>query len=86
MAREKKLVNKVQMTDGKHNIIRQLHEEYDVESVLKIQEALKDLIGGTIKKIVETEMADHPCYNRYQGWDNDDTCNDYKIIQVNSSF
>lgn len=32
MAREKKPVHKVQMTEGKRNIIRQLLEEYDNES------------------------------------------------------
>ena len=32
MAREKKPVLKVQMTEGKRNIIRQLLEEYDIES------------------------------------------------------
>lgn len=32
MAREKKPVHRVQMTEGKRNIIRQLLEEYDIES------------------------------------------------------
>ena len=32
MAREKKPVHKVQMTEGKRNIIRQLLEEYDGHS------------------------------------------------------
>lgn len=36
MAREKKPVHKVQMTEGKRNIIRQLLEEYDIESVQDI--------------------------------------------------
>ena len=48
MAREKKPVHKVQMTDGKRNIIRQLLEEYEIESAQDIQDALKDLLGGTI--------------------------------------
>ena len=43
MAREKKSVHKVQMTDGKRNIIRQLLEEYEIESAQDIQDALKDL-------------------------------------------
>lgn len=30
MAREKKTVHKVQMTDGKRNIIQQLLQEYDI--------------------------------------------------------
>ena len=31
MAREKKTVHKVQMTDGKRQIIQQLLQEYDIE-------------------------------------------------------
>lgn len=31
MAREKKPVHKVQMTDGKRNIIQQLLQEYDIQ-------------------------------------------------------
>lgn len=32
MAREKKPVHKIQMTEGKRNIIRQFFEEYDIKS------------------------------------------------------
>ena len=31
MARQKKLVHRVEMTEGKRNIIRQFLEEYDIE-------------------------------------------------------
>ena len=43
MAREKKPVHRVQMTEGKRNIIHQLLEEYDIQSAEDIQDALKDL-------------------------------------------
>ena len=56
MARQKKPVHRVQMTEGKRNIIHQLLEEYDIQSAEDIQDALKDLLGGTIKKMMETEM------------------------------
>ena len=52
MARQKKPVHRVQMTDGKRNIIRQLLEEYDIETAEDIQDALKDLLGGTIKEMM----------------------------------
>ena len=42
MAREKKPVHRVQMTEGKRNIIHQLLEEYDIQSAEDIQDALKD--------------------------------------------
>lgn len=32
MARDKKNVHRVEMTEGKRNIIRQLLEEYDIQS------------------------------------------------------
>ena len=62
MAREKKTVHKVQMTEGKRNIIHQLLEEYDIQTAEDIQDALKDLMGGTIKEMMEAEMDDHLGY------------------------
>ena len=50
MAREKKPVHKVQMTEGKRNIIHQLLQEYDIETDEDIQDALKDLLGGSWHK------------------------------------
>ena len=52
MARQKKPVHKVQMTEGKRKIIQQLLEEYDINSAQDIQDALKDLLGGTIKEMM----------------------------------
>ena len=50
--REKKPVHKVVMTEGKRNIIQQLLQEYDIEIAEDIQDALKDLLGGTIKEMI----------------------------------
>ncbi len=47
MAKRKKEVHKVQMTEGKLVIVQQLFQEYDIESANDIQDALKDLLGGT---------------------------------------
>ena len=66
MAREKKPVHKVQMTEGKRNIIHQLLKEYDIQSAEDIQDALKDLLGGTIKEMMETEMDEHLGYKKSQ--------------------
>ena len=44
------------MTEGKRNIIQGLLQEYNIESAADIQEALKDLLGGTIKEMMEAEM------------------------------
>lgn len=64
MAREKKPVHKVQMTEGKRSIIQQLLQEYDIQSAEDIQDALKDPLGGTIKEMMETEMDEHLGYEK----------------------
>ena len=69
---EKKPVHKVVMTEGKRQIIQQLLQEYDIEIVEDIYDALKDLLGGTIKEMMEAEM--------------DDYRNGYKEKTVNSSY
>lgn len=84
--REKKPINKVQMTEGKRNIIHQLLEEYDIETAEDIQEALKDLLGGTIKEMMEAEMDDHLGYGKSQRSDSDDYRNGYKSKRINSSY
>lgn len=86
MAREKKTVHKVQMTDGKRNIIQMLLQEYDIESVQDIQDALKDLLGGTIKEMMEAEMDEHLGYSKSERSDSDDYRNGYKSKRVNSSY
>ena len=55
------------MTEGKRNIIQELLQKYNIESAADIQEALKDLLGGRIKEMMESEdhfdvckRNDHP--------------------------
>lgn len=54
------------MTEGKRNIIQGLLQEYDIETAADIQDALKDLLSGTLKELMETEMDDHLGYDRYE--------------------
>lgn len=84
--REKKPVHKVVMTEGKRNIIQQLLQEYDIETAEDIQDALKDLLGGTIKEMMEAEMDEHLGYSKSERSDNDDYRNGYKTKRVNSSY
>lgn len=84
--REKKPVHKVVMTEGKRNIIQQLLQEYDIETAEDIQDALKDLLGGTIKEMMEAEMDDHLGYQKSERSDSDDYRNGYKSKRVNSSY
>ena len=86
MAREKKPVHKVVMTEGKRNIIQQLLQEYDIQTAEDIQDALKDLLGGTIKEMMEAEMDNHLGYGKSERSDNDDYRNGYKSKRINSSY
>ena len=74
------------MTEGKRNIIQQLLQEYDIETAEDIQDALKDLLGGTIKEMMEAEMDDHLGYQKSERYDSDDYRNGYKSKRVNSSY
>lgn len=77
MARQKEPVHRGQMTEGKRNIIYQLLEEYDIPSVEDIQDALKDLLGGTIKEVMEAEMDEHLGYEKSERSDNDNYRNQW---------
>lgn len=86
MAKQQKEIHKVKMTDGKRAIIQQLFQEYDIESASDIQDALKDLLGGTIKEMMETEMDSHLGYEKSQRSDNKNSRNGYKTKNLNSSY
>lgn len=62
--RERKPVHHVQMTDGKRAIIQQLLQEYDIQDAKDIQDALKDLLVGPIKEMMEAEMDYHLGYEK----------------------
>ena len=47
---------------------------------------MKDLLGGTIKEMMEAEMDDHLGYEKSERSDNDDYRNGYKRKRVNSSY
>ena len=74
------------MTEGKRNIIQGLLQEYDIQSAADIQEALKDLLGGTIKEMMEAEMDDHLGYEKSERSDSDDYRNGYKKKQITSNY
>ena len=86
MAREKKSVHKVVMTEGKRQIIANLLSEYDIKSANDIQEALKDLLGSTIKEMMETEMDCHLGYSKSERSDKADYRNGYKSKTISGNF
>ena len=74
------------MTEGKRNIIRGLLQEYNIESAADIQEALKDLLSGTIKEMMEAEMNEHLGYEKSERSDSDDARNGYKSKRIMTSY
>ncbi len=87
MANKKKEYYKPKpMTEGKRNIIQGLLQEYNIETAADIQEALKDLLGGTIKEMMEAEMDEHLGYEKSQRSDSDDARNGYKSKRITTSY
>ena len=74
------------MSEGKKNIIAALLQEYDIQSAEDIQDALKDLLGGTIKEMMEAEMDEHLGYEAYERSDNTNSRNGYKQKQIRSKY
>ena len=87
MAKEKKSVYKCKpMTAGKHEIIQKLIQEYDIQDVSSLQEALKDLLGGSIKSMMEIEMDNHLGYKKSQRTDCGNARNGHKVKRLRSSL
>ncbi len=53
---------KERMSEGKRSIISGLIQEYDVKTAADIEDALKDLLGGTIQEMMEAELDEHQGY------------------------
>lgn len=74
------------LSKEKKEVIRNLIDMYDIESVGDIQEALKDLLGDTVQDMLETEMENHLGYEPYERTDNDNARNGYKNKKIKSSY
>ena len=87
MANRKKEVYKVKpLNEDKKNIIAALIDEYDIETAEDIQEALKDLLGGTLKSMMEAEMDEHLGYESYERSNNPNYRNGTKTKTVRGNF
>jgi len=87
MANRKKEVYKPKpMTEGKRNIIQGLLQEYDIKTADDIQDALKDLLSGTLKEMLEAEMDGHLGYDRYERSDEPNYRNGTKPKRVRSKY
>lgn len=87
MGNRKKEVYKVKpLNENKKNIIAALIDEYDIETAEDIQEALKDLLGGTLKSMMEAEMNEHLGYESYERSNNPNYRNGTKTKTVRGNF
>lgn len=86
MAKKKEVYKVKPLNENKRNIIAALIDEYDIETAEDIQEALRDLLGGTIKSMMEAEMDDHLGYERYERNDSSNYRNGTKSKRIRSTY
>lgn len=54
------------MSEGKKEVIASLIEMYDIKSAQDLQNALKDLMGDTIKEMLESELDEELGYEKHE--------------------
>lgn len=87
MANKKKNVYRPKpMTEGKRALVQGLIQEYDIESAEDIQNALKDLLSGTIQDMLEAEMNEHLGYDKYERSEENNYRNGSKPKTVRSNY
>lgn len=86
MAKKRESYKVGPMTEGKKNIISALLQEYDIKSAEDIQDALKDLLGGTIQEMLEGEMDEHLGYEKYDRSEEPDYRNGKKTKKIRSRY
>ena len=74
------------MTEGKRNIIQGILQEYDIEATEDIQDALKNLLSGTIQEMLEAEMDDHLGHEKYGRPEEPNYRNGTKSKRVRSKY
>ena len=77
---------KERMSEGKKNIIAALLREYDIQSAEDIQDALKDLLGGTIESMLEEELDNYLGYAPYKHTDVENSRNGKKQKKIRSKY
>ena len=80
MAKQKKI------TEEKKNLITDLLSVYEVETAEDVQEALKDLLGGTLEEILKAEMTDHLGYDQHERSESNNARNGVKQKSVRSKY
>lgn len=74
------------LSDGKREIIAGFTDEYDIKSAEDIQNALRDLFGGTIQNMMEGEMEAQKKETQAADLDYVDSRNGYKPKTLRSNL
>ena len=74
------------LSEEKRNIIGQLIEMYDIKTAADVQDALKDLLGGTIQSILEAELDQQISEREEADPAYSDSRNGYKTKRLRSSM
>jgi len=74
------------LSEEKRSIIGQLIEMYDIKTAADIQEALKDLLGGTIQSMLEAELDEQVESREENDPEYHDSRNGYKPKTLRSSM
>ena len=77
---------KREMSESKKNLIGSLIEMYNIETAEDIQEALKDLLGGAIENMLESELEEHLGYENYERSKNSNSRNGKKEKLIRSKY
>lgn len=74
------------VSEEKENIITQLIEEYDIKTPQDIHAALRDLLGPTIQKILESEIEEQMERSEEEDLTYSNSRNGYKPKALKSSY
>ena len=74
------------MSEGKKNIIAELIEEYDIKTAKDIEDALRNLMGGTIQEMLEAELEEHLGYRSYEHSDSSNYRNGKKTKKIRGNL
>lgn len=74
------------VSEGKSNIIEQLLQEYDIETPQDIEAALRDLLGGTIQNMLESEIEEQMEQTQEANPEYRDSRNGYKPKTLKSNY
>lgn len=58
------MAKKQKISPGREMALNVLFDNYDIKTADDLQDALKDLLGGGIKKMLEAEMDEHLGYEK----------------------